>query len=125
MAARTVAVVGASTDRSKFGNKAVRAYDRQGWEVYPVNPQVDEIEGFQTYPSVDQIPARLDRVAVYVPPTVGVKLLPSIAAMRPGELFINPGAESMELLEEARRLGLDPILACSIVDIGESPDALP
>ncbi len=119
---RTVAVVGASTDRSKFGNKAVRAYLKQGWRVYPVSPKADEIEGLQAYPSVRDLPGAVDRVSVYLPPAVGLKVLDDIAAVAPGELFINPGAESEELVARARDLGLDPILACSIIDIGEEPD---
>lgn len=119
---RTVAVVGASTDRSKFGNKAVRAYLKQGWRVYPVSPKADKIEGLAAYASVRDLPGRLDRVSVYLPPAVGMKVLDDIAAVEPGELFINPGAESEELVAKARELGLDPILACSIIDIGEEPD---
>jgi predicted CoA-binding protein len=124
MSKGTVAVVGASTDRSKFGNKAVRAYARQGWEVYPVNPSAEEVEGLRAYASVDQIPEKLDRVALYLPPTVGVKVLGAIAAAAPREFYVNPGAESSELMEEAQRLGLEPILACSILAVGESPEEL-
>ena len=120
---KTVAVIGASADRSKFGNKSVRAHLAQGWEVYPVNPAGGEIEGLAAYRSVEEIPVRLDRVSMYVPPSVGVKLLPVIAAAAPEELFINPGAESDELVAAARALGLDPILACSIVAIGTTPAA--
>lgn len=124
MSKGTVAVVGASTDRSKFGNKAVRAYLRQGWEVYPVNPGVDAVEGLAAYASVDQIPVKLDRVALYLPPTVGVRVLPAIAAAAPREFYVNPGAESTQLLEEAERLGLQPILACSIIAVGEAPEEI-
>ena len=78
----------------------------------------------RAYASVDQVPVRLDRVALYLPPALGVQVLPSIAAVAPREFFVNPGAESAALLEEARRLGLEPILACSIIAVGASPDAL-
>lgn len=122
MAGRAVAVVGASADRAKYGNKAVRAYRAQGWDVYPVHPTAVEIEGLRAYRSVDEIPVKLERVALYVPPAVGVKLLRSIAAAAPRELYVNPGAESAELVEEARRLGLEPILACSILAVGERPE---
>jgi hypothetical protein len=122
---RTVAVIGASNDRRKFGNKAVRAYRQQGWMVYPVNPRGGELEGLKVYPSLKDIPGRIDRVSLYLPPAMGVGVLPEIAAARPGELFVNPGAESDELVDKARALGLDPILACSIVDIGVAPDLLP
>ncbi len=125
MAKRTVAIVGASADRSKYSNKSVRAHLKQGWEVYPVNPKGGEIEGLKVYASVENVPVKLDRVSLYLPPVVGVKALPSIAAVKPDEFFVNPGAESDELVEEAGKLGLDPILACSIVDVGVSPAELP
>lgn len=117
-----VAILGASADRQKFGNKAVRAYLRRGWDVYPVNPRGGEIEGLKVWRTLAEIPVKLDRVLLYLPPTVGVSLLPTIAAAAPDEFYVNPGAESDELLAAALRLGLEPIQACAIVAIGESPD---
>ena len=121
MPEKTVAILGASTDRSKYGNKSVRAHLKQGWSVYPVNPRGGEIEGLKVYKSLAEIPVKLDRISLYLPPHLGLVLLPEIAAAKPEEFFVNPGAESEELTEEAERLGLNPILACSIVDIGERP----
>jgi len=121
MSEKTAAIVGASADRTKFSNKSVRAHIRQGWRVYPVNPKGGEIEGLRVYPSLRDIPDRMDRVSLYLPPSVGITILEEIASVRPTEFFVNPGAESEELLEAARELGLDPIVACSIVDIGETP----
>jgi uncharacterized protein len=116
-----VAVIGASNNPSKYGNKAVRAYLRQGWTVYPVNPQEATIEGLATYQDIEAIPEELDRAALYVPASVGIDLLPGIARKGVAELFINPGSESDELLAEADRLGLSTVQACAIVDIGERP----
>lgn len=121
---KSVAVVGASNDRAKFGNQAVRAHIRQGWTVYPVNPRGGEIEGLPAYRSLDEIPGPVDRVSLYVPPVLGLRMLPQIAALRPAEFFVNPGAESDELVDQARALGLDPILACSILALGEHPEDL-
>lgn len=122
-ARKTIAIIGASADRSKFGNKCVRAYLQQGWEVYPVNPKGGTIEGLKAYKSIQDIPVRLDRVSLYLTPRSGIAVLPSIASAAPGELFVNPGAESDEFVAEARKLGLRPILACSIVNLGMSPSA--
>ena len=121
MADKTVAIIGASTDRAKFGNKSVRAHRRQGWDVYPVNPRADEVEGAKAYASLADIPVKIYRVSLYLPPKLGVAMLPEIANAAPVEFFVNPGAESDELIDRARELGLDPILACSIIDIGETP----
>lgn len=118
-----VAVVGASSDRSKFGNKALRAYARQGWDVLPVHPTASEIEGFQAVSSLDEHDGVVDRVALYVPPTVGITLLDAIAKVSPSELWVNPGADSEELIRRAEELGLEPIVGCAILDIGESPSA--
>lgn len=125
MQRKTVAVVGASSDPKKFGNKAVRAYLNQGWDVYPVNPRGGEVEGFRVYTALEDIPVKLDRITLYVPPQVGLTLLPVIAKLQPAELFVNPGAESDELLERARALGLDPVVACSILAIGQTPASFP
>jgi len=121
MPTQTVAVLGASADRSKYSNKSVRAHQAQGWDVYPVNPKGGEIEGLKVYASLADIPVALDRATMYLPPAVGVNVLDEIAAAKPKEFFVNPGAESDELLDKARSLGLDPILACSIVDLGVTP----
>ncbi len=120
-----VAILGASHDPAKYGNKAVRAYIKQGWDVYPVNPKGGEIEGRHVYASLRDVPVQVDRVTVYLPPAAGLKALPDIAAVQPREVFLNPGSESDELIEAAQALGLDPILACSILDIGVSPGEFP
>jgi predicted CoA-binding protein len=118
----TVAILGASADRSKFGNKSVRAHQQQGYMVYPVNPKADVIEGLKAYKSLAEVPpGKLDRVSVYLPPQVGMSVLPEIAARGCDELWLNPGSDSDELVDAARAKGLNVIQACSIVDVGVSP----
>jgi predicted CoA-binding protein len=117
----SVAVIGASNAKEKYGNKAVRAYLRQGWTVYPVNPNETQIEGLRAYPSITDIPDPVDRASLYLPPRLGLAVLDGVKAKGVHELYVNPGAESDELMARAEALGLEPIFACSIVDIGERP----
>ena len=118
---RSVAVIGASNDRTKYGNKAVRAYLRSGFKVYPVNPKEEIVEGLKAYRSILDIQTEVDRATLYVPPKVGLKVIEEIARKGVKELYVNPGAESDELVNKARKLGLNPILACSILAVGLNP----
>jgi uncharacterized protein len=121
----TVAILGASADRTKFGNKSVRAHVKQGYEVYPVNPKGGEIEGLPVYASLAAIPAAsLDRISVYLPPAIGLKMLPEIIARGCRELWLNPGSDSPELIAAAESAGLQVVVACSIVDLGVMPHSL-
>ncbi len=121
----TIAVVGASSDRKKYGNKCVRAYLKKGWTVYPVNTHESTIEGQKAYKSLKDVPKPLDRVAYYLHPEVGVKVLPDVAAVSPKDLFLNPGTESLEVVRRAEELGLNAIQDCAIVAIGELPRNFP
>lgn len=118
----TVAILGASTDRSKYGNKSLRAHRRQGYTVYPVNPKGGEIEGLTAYKSLAEVPpGKLDRVSVYLPPAVGLQVLDEIAARGCGELWLNPGSDDPQVVNKAHQLGLNVVQACSIIDVEANP----
>jgi len=117
----SIAIIGASSNREKFGNKCVRAFKRLGWTVYPVNPGETEIEELTVYRSVADCPRPIDRIALYLPPKRVLGVLDDIAQTGCKEVYFNPGTESDEGLEKARALGLDPIEACIIVMHGERP----
>ena len=121
---KTVAVIGASGNRAKFGNKAVRAFRLRGYTVWPVNPHQSQIEGLTAYRSIADVPGPIDMVTFYVPPDVGLQVIEAVATRQPGEVWFNPGSESDALIARARALGIEPIAACSIVGSGMSPYAL-
>jgi predicted CoA-binding protein len=118
---KTVAVIGASSDRSKFGNKALRAFERRGFTVLAINPNEAEVEGHKTYASVLDVPGPIDMATVYVLPRAGVKVMEQLAQKGVPEVWLNPGADGDEVVARARELGLKTIQACSIIAIGESP----
>jgi uncharacterized protein len=116
----TIAIIGASNDRTKYGNRAVRAYQANGWTVYPVNPREKVVEGLPTYRSMAEVPVPVDRASLYVPPSVGLGLLDAIAKRGAKELWVNPGSGSPELLTRAEQLGLATVEACSL--LAAAPD---
>jgi len=121
---KVVAVIGASSDRAKFGNKAVRAFARQGYTVVPIHPREEEVEGWKAYKSVLDVPGAVDMATMYLAPAVGLRVIEEVAQKGIPEVWLNPGADSPELAERARALGLRTIVACSILGVGESPQAL-
>jgi predicted CoA-binding protein len=118
---KTVAVVGASNDRHKFGNKALRAFQAEGHTVIPINPNESQVEGIKSYPSVLDVPGPIDMATVYVQPDIATALLAEFEQKSIAEIWINPGAEDDALMAEASRRGLNVIYACSIIGIGRSP----
>ena len=118
---KTVAVIGASASRAKYGNRALRAFERKGYRVIPINPNEREVEGHRTYASVLDVPDPIDMATVYVPPRIGVRIMADLARKGIGEVWLNPGADDPSVVDRARELGLNPIIACSIIGIGEVP----
>jgi uncharacterized protein len=120
---KVVAVIGASSDPRKFGNRAVRAFRRQGYTVIPINPNESQVEGLKTYASVLDVPEAIDMATFYVPPDIGARVIKDVARKQIPEVWLNPGSESDELVRLAKSLKVEPILACSILGIGENPYA--
>ena len=117
----TVAVIGASSNRSKYGNKALRAYAAEGRTVYPINPNEEQIEGLKAYASVLDVPGPIDMATFYLPPKWGLAAADDVIEKGIPVVYLNPGAESPELVEKLQNAGVEVIQACSIVAIGRSP----
>src|SRR5690349_15669657 len=95
---KVVAVIGASNNRQKFGNRAVRAYLSQGYTVIPINPHEAEVEGLKTYKSVLDVPGPIDMASFYVPPAIGETVIQEVAQKQIPEVWLNPGADSDALI---------------------------
>ena len=119
--AKVVAIIGASNDRRKFGNRALRAFREQGDTVVPINPHETEVEGIKAYRSVLDVPGAIDMASFYVQPDVGEQVIEEVARKKIPEIWLNPGAESEALIRRAEALHIRPIVACSIIAIGRNP----
>jgi predicted CoA-binding protein len=118
---KTVAVIGASNNRRKFGNIAVRAFQKAGYHVIPITPSASEVEGLRAYASVLDVAETIDLATVYVRPEVGEQVIEQIAEKGIREVWLNPGAGSPAIVARARALGIRPVEGCSIIRIGFSP----
>jgi len=107
LAAGPWAVVGASTDRSKYGNKVLRCYQQAGKSpLYPVHPKEREIEGLVAHPSLSAIPERPRAVSIITPPKITEAVVEECATLGIRHLWMQPGAESPRAIERCRELGL-------------------
>jgi uncharacterized protein len=119
-----IMIIGASTNREKFGNKAVRSYLTQGHDVFPVNPRADSIEGIRCFPTVAAVPGPIDRAALYLPPPLALQAVRELGQRTDvKEVFFNPGTESEEAMDLARSQGMQATFGCAIMDIGADPHA--
>ena len=119
-----IAIIGASVKRSKYGNKALRAFRERGDTVYPIHPAQREIEGIPAYASILDVPGDIDLATFYVPPRVGLRVIEEVARKGVKQVILNPGAESEELLRRAEELGIQTTIACSILMAEHSPSEL-
>jgi len=117
----SIAILGASKERSKFGNKCVRAYSDAGYKIFPINLKEKEIEGLKCYKSVLDVPGNIDIASVYILPAIGLKVADEIIKKGIGKVYLNPGSESERIISKLHKAGIEVLAKCSIVAIGKSP----
>lgn len=120
LASGPFAVVGASTDRSKYGNKVLRCYRQHGHEVYPINPRAPEVEGLKAYASLAALPVKVPAISVITPPAATEQVVREAAAAGVKHIWMQPGAESDEAIRAAEALGMNVIAGgpCLLVVMG-------
>ena len=121
---KIVAVIGASADRERFSNKAVRAFVEEGYIVFPVHPKEEKIEGLKAYKSVKDVPDKVDFVSVYLNPEISLKIELAKQLKEKGikAAILNPGAESEALVKSLEKEGIKVLQECSIRGLGRYPD---
>jgi len=114
------AVAGASTERSKYGNKVLRCYQQHDRTVYPLNPKADEVEGLQAYADLTALPEPVHGVSIVTPPAVTESVVQQAVGQGIRHLWMQPGAESEQAIALATKHGLNVIHSgpCILVVMG-------
>jgi len=114
------AVVGASQDRNKYGNKVLRCYMQNERTVVPINPKADQIEGLDAFAELSAMPAAVHGVSIITPPAITKQVVQQAAALGIRHLWMQPGAEEPTAVDWAREQGLQVIAgdACLLVVLG-------
>jgi len=114
------AVIGASRDRSKYGNKVLRAYRQRNLPVFAVNPFTDELEGLPAFPDLASVPQTVYGISVITPPTVTASIVEQAGKLGIQHLWLQPGSENETALSRAEELGLNVIAngPCILVALG-------
>jgi predicted CoA-binding protein len=94
MAKKKFAVIGATDNTDKYGNRIFKNLTGRGYEVYPVNPNLKEIEGVKCYPTLSDIPVKVDVVDFVVPPSVTESILKECKKLGLDHIWLQPGSES-------------------------------
>lgn len=120
LAGDTFAVVGASTNREKYGNKVLRAYQQAGRNATPINPRADEIEGVKAYPTLADLPEPVHGLSIITPPQITETIVEEAGQLGIKHLWMQPGAESEAAVKRAEELGINVIGgdACVLVILG-------
>lgn len=119
-----IAVVGASQDRSKYGNKVFRAYLQNQRSAIPVNPKADVVEGVACSTDLSSLPEPAHGVSVITPPKITEAVVEEAGRLGIQHVWLQPGAESEQAVDRARELGINVIAGgpCVLVVLGFRED---
>jgi uncharacterized protein len=106
MAQKKFAVVGATDNPEKYGNQIVKNLKKRGYEVYPINPKLKQLEGMKCYASLDEIPLKADVVDFVVPPVVTEAILKDCQRLELSRIWLQPGSESQAAIAFCRENNL-------------------
>ncbi|ABS60513.1 CoA-binding domain protein [Fervidobacterium nodosum Rt17-B1] len=101
---KKIAIIGATTNPNKFGNIVLKDLRKKGFEVYPVSPNYDEIDGLKVYKNVDELPKDVELLVFIVPPKIAIEELKKAYQSGFRRFWFQPGAESPELIEYSKTL---------------------
>ena len=115
------AVVGASNNPRKFGNRIYRTLRTAGYTVYAVNSRENEVEGDMAYASLLDLPQPPTVVDMVVPPYLALEVVQQAKEAGAKAIWFQPGAEDAEAIRWAKANGLDVVEDCILVQVVQNP----
>ncbi len=120
LAQKRFAVVGASADRAKYGNKVFRCYQQHGLHAVPVNPKDPIVEGSRAFSMLSKVPSKIDAVSIITPPKITESVIEEAGKLGIQHVWMQPGADSPAAVARAKELGMNVIAGgpCLLVALG-------
>jgi len=110
LAARTIAIVGLSSNVLRPSNFVGFYLQRHGYRIVPVNPREAEILGEKSYASLSAIPFAVDAVDVFRVPAAVPGIAEETIAIGAKALWLQFGVIHFEAAAEARRHGVQVVM---------------
>ena len=112
---RIVAVLGATGNKGRFANRAMKRLEAKGFTVVPVNPLYEEVEGLKCFKSLKDCKETIDTITIYVKPDMAVSYIDDIISVNPKRVILNPGTEHPLIDKRLKEAGIMVIQSCTLI----------
>lgn len=112
---KKVVVLGASPKAGRFAYKALIKLKKNGYEVLPVHPKAEEIDGTKVFSALTDIKSDIDTVTLYVGPERMINMVEDVCALKPHRIIFNPGTESDDIQQQFERVGIECVRDCTLI----------
>jgi len=109
------AIVGSFRNESKYAYKILKTLIKKGYEVYPVNPSLDDVDGIKCYKRISDIPFNIDVANLVTPPSVSEAIVKECWKKSIKRVWLQPGAESEAAIKFCRDNGIDVIYGLCVM----------
>lgn len=110
-----VAVLGASNNPERYSYKAVKMLAEKAYEVFPVHPSGNAVDGVECYKNLADIDKPLDTITIYLSAKNSTAMIDEIINSSPRRVIINPGAENEILKASCEAANIQVVEACTLV----------
>ena len=110
---KNIALIGVSKNKQKFGNALLKELTKKGYNVYPVHPELKEVEGSKCYSTIDDLPDSVKNLLLVVQPQVTEEIVSQINPQKIQRVWMHKGAgsgsASDKAIEDCRKKGIEVV----------------